>query len=111
MTGLGNGVDGSEAHGEECAVYDPPGFVRILQHAADGSDHPRADLLLLGRVSAHTEPIPVIDETVEGGFFGNEPYQGLDLPADVLEIIYYRNALRIYPALSRVIKVADGKRR
>lgn len=31
------------------------------------------------------------------GFWGEEPTEGLALPAEVLEKIYYRNAARIYP--------------
>ncbi len=37
------------------------------------------------------------DERVEGGFFSMNPTQGLLLPRDVLEKIYYQNAARIYP--------------
>lgn len=37
------------------------------------------------------------DEKVPGGFFGQNPTQGLDLPREVLEKIYYKNAMRIYP--------------
>lgn len=40
------------------------------------------------------------DELVEGSFFGNEPIQGLNLPREVLEKIYYKNALRLYPKVS-----------
>jgi len=32
-------------------------------------------------------------------FFGNRPIQGLDLSREVLEKIYYRNALKLYPGL------------
>jgi len=39
------------------------------------------------------------NEMVEGGFFGSNPIQGLSLPRDVLEKIYYKNALKIYPNL------------
>jgi hypothetical protein len=39
------------------------------------------------------------DQTVEGGFFGRRPIKGLNLPPEVLEKIYYRNAVRIYPHL------------
>lgn len=39
------------------------------------------------------------DELVEGGFFGMNPTYGLDLPREVLEKIYFRNAARIYPGL------------
>jgi predicted TIM-barrel fold metal-dependent hydrolase len=39
------------------------------------------------------------DEMVEGGFFSMNPAKGLNLPKDVLEKIYYKNALGIYPGL------------
>jgi hypothetical protein len=39
------------------------------------------------------------DEMVKGGFFGGPEIKGLDLPKDVLEKIYYQNAMRIYPGL------------
>jgi len=39
------------------------------------------------------------DQTVEGGFFGHRPIRGLNLPREVLEKIYYRNAIRLYPHL------------
>lgn len=40
------------------------------------------------------------DALVEGSFFGNEPIRGLNLPREVLEKIYYKNALRLYPKVS-----------
>jgi len=40
------------------------------------------------------------DELVNGSFFGDEPINGLNLPREVLEKIYYKNALRLYPHLS-----------
>ena len=36
-------------------------------------------------------------DTVEGGFFGGPDIKGLELPREVLEKIYYKNAMRIYP--------------
>ena len=39
------------------------------------------------------------DQIVNGGYFGNRPTQGLDLPREVLEKIYYKNALKLYPGL------------
>ncbi len=39
------------------------------------------------------------DEFVEGGFFGMNAVKGLNLPKEVLEKIYYKNALKIYPGL------------
>ena len=44
------------------------------------------------------------DQIVEGGFFGDGPTKGLDLPKDILEKIYYKNALRIYPGLEESMK-------
>jgi len=41
------------------------------------------------------------DEMVEGGFFGMNPAKGLNLPKEVLEKIYYKNALRLYPGLAK----------
>ncbi|MBT3383384.1 MAG: amidohydrolase family protein [Prolixibacteraceae bacterium] len=43
------------------------------------------------------------DEIVEGGFFGNNTIQGLNLPREVLEKIYYKNAVRIYPKVGERI--------
>jgi hypothetical protein len=39
------------------------------------------------------------DQMVEGGFFGMNPVKGLNLPKDVLERIYYKNAMKLYPGL------------
>lgn len=35
--------------------------------------------------------------TVNGGFFGGPDIRGLELPREVLEKIYYKNAMRLYP--------------
>jgi len=43
------------------------------------------------------------DQTVPGGFFGNNPTKGLDLPREALEKIYYRNALKLYPGLKKAM--------
>jgi len=40
------------------------------------------------------------DEMVDGSFFGDKPIKGLNLPREVLEKIYYKNALRLYPRVS-----------
>ena len=50
------------------------------------------------------------DEMVQGSFFDDQKERrGLALPRDVLEKIYYRNALRIYPRLKEV-DVLTGQR-
>jgi len=38
-------------------------------------------------------------DVVKGGFFGVDDIKGLNLPREVLEKIYFRNALEIYPGL------------
>ena len=44
------------------------------------------------------------DEIVYGSFFGNKPIRGLNLPREVLEKIYYKNAIRIYPKVGERMK-------
>ena len=51
------------------------------------------------------------DKTVAAGFFpapgeGRKEVKGLALPMDVLENIYYKNAVRLYP---RVKEVLEGR--
>ena len=45
------------------------------------------------------------DQMVNGGFYGNTPTQGLNLPREVLEKIYYRNALKLYPGLKEAMGI------
>lgn len=41
---------------------------------------------------------------VKGGFYGDKEVTGLELPLDVLEKIYYRNAVRLYPRVKQVLE-------
>ena len=43
------------------------------------------------------------DQTVNGGYFGRNPVRGIELPRIVLEKIYYRNALKLYPGLKEAM--------
>jgi predicted TIM-barrel fold metal-dependent hydrolase len=43
------------------------------------------------------------EEIVEGGFFSRTETKGLGLPREVLEKIYFRNAMRIYPRVKEVL--------
>ena len=45
------------------------------------------------------------DLTVQGSFFGDMPTKGLYLPKEVLEKIYYKNALKLYPGLKAAMKL------
>lgn len=55
------------------------------------------------KAAAYTRCFRILetDETVEGSFFGNKPIRGLNLPEDVLEKIYYKNAVNFYPELKK----------
>ena len=44
------------------------------------------------------------DEMVEGGFFGRNETKGLALPEEVLEKIYYKNTMRIYPRIKEQLQ-------
>ncbi len=44
------------------------------------------------------------NKIVHGSYFGDEEIKGLGLPVEVLEKIYYKNAMRIYPGLARRMK-------
>ena len=48
---------------------------------------------------ANTFAILETNELVKGSFFGDVTVKGLDLPREVLEKIYYKNAVRLYPGL------------
>jgi hypothetical protein len=43
------------------------------------------------------------DQLVKGSFFGDDAVEGLSLPREVLEKIYFRNAMRIYPKVKDVM--------
>ena len=44
------------------------------------------------------------DHLVKGSFFSSQPIQGLNLPEDVLEKIYYKNAARVYPKVKEQLE-------
>jgi len=71
---------------------------RIL-YGTDGGRVPDNSIQNIAGRYANTFAILETDQTVNGGFFGNNPTKGLDLPREVLEKIYYRNALKLYPGL------------
>jgi predicted TIM-barrel fold metal-dependent hydrolase len=43
------------------------------------------------------------DKLVKGGFFGQDEMKGLNLPREVLENIYYKNTMRLYPRVKEVL--------
>jgi len=44
------------------------------------------------------------DDIIRGGFFGDTETKGLALPVDVLEKIYFRNAIRLYPGVKETLE-------
>ena len=44
------------------------------------------------------------DVVEDGGFFSDKNAQGLELPREVLEKIYYKNAIAIYPRIGKVME-------
>jgi len=71
---------------------------RIL-YGTDGGRVPDNSIQNIADRYANTFAILETGQTVGGSFFSNEPVKGLDLPEEVLEKIYYRNALKLYPGL------------
>ncbi len=47
------------------------------------------------------------DHLVAGSFFSDAPIQGLNLPKEVLEKIYYKNALKIYPQMKKSMEALE----
>ena len=48
------------------------------------------------------------DQVVPGGFFETKPTQGLNLPREVLEKIYYKNAVKLIPGLKEAMEAAGA---
>ncbi|GEO23449.1 hypothetical protein CQA01_39830 [Cyclobacterium qasimii] len=60
------------------------------------------------RADQYTKAFQILetDKIVNGGFFGGPKVQGLELPQEVLEKIYYKNAMRLYPHVKeRLVKL------
>lgn len=53
-------------------------------------------------INRHAKSFQILEteDMVEGSFFGTSPIKGLNLPKEVLEKIYYKNAMRLYPGLA-----------
>jgi hypothetical protein len=71
-----------------------------------GTDIGRFDESLISdRAARYSRVFQILetDQIVEGSFFQMNPVQGLNLPEHVLENIYYRNALKIYPGLKEMM--------
>jgi len=43
------------------------------------------------------------DQLVKGSFFGDKEIEGLSLPRNVLEKIYFRNAMKVYPGIKQAM--------
>jgi predicted TIM-barrel fold metal-dependent hydrolase len=78
---------------------------RIL-YGTDGERVPDGIIHHIADQYAHTLAVLETDQTINGngGFFGNNPVNGLELPKEVLEKIYYKNALQLYPRLKEAME-------
>ena len=77
---------------------------RIL-FGTDISDQPAKDAAAAAAGYSRCFQLLETGKVVEGGgFFSDRNAQGLDLPREVLEKIYYKNAARIYPRIGDVLK-------
>ena len=77
---------------------------RIL-YGTDGGNVPDNSIDSHADRYARTFAILETSLTVNGGFFGNKPTKGLDLPKEVLEKIYYKNAVKLYPGLREAMGI------
>ena len=74
-----------------------------LLFATDGGNVPDDAIERIADNYAHFFALLETDQMVNGGYFGNKPTRGLDLPKEVLEKIYYKNALNLYPGLKETM--------
>jgi len=74
-----------------------------LLYGTDGGRVADNDVNSYAERYANTFAILETNQTVNGSFFGDKPVKGLDLPKEVLEKIYYKNAVKLYPGLKEAI--------
>jgi len=77
---------------------------RIL-FGSDGGNTPDNAIESIADRYARFFAILETDQIVQGGYFGRVPTQGINLPKEVLEKIYYKNALKLYPGLKAAMKL------
>jgi predicted TIM-barrel fold metal-dependent hydrolase len=86
-------------------------YIEYQDRLLYGTDAGRITDNLISRTAdryANTFTILETDQEVSDGFFGNagnQPIKGLNLPREVLEKIYYRNAVRLYPGLKEAMNL------
>jgi len=76
-----------------------------LLFATDGGNVPDDAIERIADNYAHFFGILETDQVVNGGYFGSRPTKGLDLPREVLEKVYYKNALKLYPGLREMMGI------
>lgn len=77
---------------------------RIL-FGTDISDQPSRDAAAVASSYNRCFRLLETGDIVEGGgFFSDRQARGLELPREVLEKIYYKNAIEIYPRIGKVMK-------
>jgi predicted TIM-barrel fold metal-dependent hydrolase len=83
-------------------------FQDRLLYATDGGRIADSGVAYYTRGYANTFAFLETDQMVEGDFFGKTPKKGLNLPREVLEKIYYKNALKLYPGLKEAMRKIPG---
>jgi len=75
-----------------------------LLYGTDGGRIADDGINYFTRRYANTFAILESDQIIEGDFFGNASVQGLNLPREALEKIYYKNAQKLYPGLKEAME-------
>ncbi len=62
-------------------------------------------------IERHARSFQILEteDLVAGSFFGTTPTKGLNLPKEVLEKIYYKNAMKLYPGMSEQMRALGYK--
>jgi predicted TIM-barrel fold metal-dependent hydrolase len=77
-------------------------FIEYSDHILFGTDVATFDNSAIPNyITRYTCSFQILEteDLVESTFFGSKPTKGLNLPKEVLEKIYYKNAMKLYPGL------------
>ena len=77
---------------------------RILFGTDIGNQPRKGDYLEVAKLYNRCFEALETDKILPGGFFGDREIKGLSLPIDVLEKIYYKNSVKLYPRVKDVLK-------
>ena len=78
-------------------------YIEFQDRILYGSDFGRTNVQSLVDMHAVNFAILETDQMVDGKFGNKKMIKGLNLPKEVLEKIYYKNALKLYPGLKKAM--------